>query len=177
MSQLPLPISMPAATEYAPFYAGYVQQIKAQNPHQALLASLPLLQASLQAIPPAKATYAYAPQKWTLAQLLQHMIDTERVFAFRALWIARGDTQPLPGFDENEWATQAMASHRNWHDLVSEMISCRQLSIQLFNSFLPHQWLHTGIASGNPVSVRALACIIMGHALHHLHIIEQRYLP
>jgi hypothetical protein len=165
----------PTPAESAPFYHRYISLAQGDEVREVLRASLPYLEEFLLLLAPEKATTAYAPGKWTLAQLLQHMIDTERVFAYRAMCIARGEQQSLPGFDENGYAAQASGTHRSWHQLVQEMILLRRCTIMLYEGFSPTDLARTGVASGNPVSVNALGFILAGHALHHFAIISERY--
>jgi DinB superfamily len=119
----------------------------------------------------------YSPGKWTIADIMQHIIDTERIFAYRALRIARNDQTPLPGFDENVYADQAHANDRNLDDLIDEFITVRRSTIQLFNSFKTDDMLRQGIASGNPISVVGLGYTIVGHVVHHMEVIKERYYP
>ena len=107
--------------------------------------------------------------------MFQHVIDTERIFAYRALAIARGEATPIPGFDENEYANNATAANRNWKDMLVEWRVVRQSTNLLFASFTEEQQKRLGTASDNPISVNALGFIIFGHALHHLHILKERY--
>lgn len=119
----------------------------------------------------------YAPGKWTIDDIMQHLIDTERIFAYRALRIARNDQTPLPGFDENEYADQAHASDRNFDELMDEFMTVRRSTIQLFSSFRSEEMLRQGIGSGNPISVIGLGYTIVGHVIHHMEVIKERYYP
>lgn len=130
----------------------------------------------LKRIPVKKTGYAYAPDKWTIKQLLQHIIDAERVFAYRALWFARKDGQPLPGFEENSWATAADVSAREWDDMVSEYRSVRKATEFLFHSFGPGELKAIGNSNNSEVSVAALGYMCAGHVAHHMNIIKERYL-
>jgi hypothetical protein len=107
--------------------------------------------------------------------MFQHVIDTERIFAYRAVALARKEPNPIPGFDENEYAKSGTAAHRNWKDMLAEWKILRQSTNMLFNSFTEEDWKQKGIASENPMSVNALSFIIFGHALHHLHVLKERY--
>ena len=107
--------------------------------------------------------------------MFQHVIDTERIFAYRAVAIARKEPNPIPGFDENAYAKNATATHRNWKDMLAEWKMVRQSTNMLFNSFTEEDLKQKGIASENPMSVNALSFIIFGHALHHLHVLKERY--
>jgi uncharacterized damage-inducible protein DinB len=163
--------------DYAPFYHGYVMQIAADENDavQLLEASVPALEAWLQSIPAHKQEYAYAEGKWTMKQMLQHIIDTERVFSYRAMCIARGEQQPLPGFDENAFAAAATASHRSWAQLVQEMMTLRQSSVLLYQSLLPADLERAGTASESRITCNALAYLLVGHVRHHMQVYAQRY--
>ncbi|MCA0383827.1 MAG: DinB family protein [Bacteroidetes bacterium] len=168
---------LPVTGDYAPFYQTYVSYCAAHETDalDTLKGSLAEMEQWLRQIPETKKDFAYAPGKWTVAQLLQHMADTERVFAYRALAIARGEQQPLPGFDENAWANEAPAIHRSISSLVEELLQLRQLTITLFQSITPAQLLNKGVASGQPITVNALAFIMVGHVRHHQRIYSERY--
>ena len=127
-------------------------------------------------LPEAKWDYAYGPGKWTLKEVLQHIIDTERVFAYRLLRISRGDKTPLPGFDENEYVNMSNARDRDPDALIDEYINVRRSTISLIDSLPNDVLLKMGTASDHPISVRALVYIIAGHEQHHLSIIRERYL-
>ncbi len=122
-----------------------------------------------------KANYKYARGKWTLKELLQHAIDTERIFAYRALAIARKETAVLPGFDENIYAKNAEAGKRSWADLANEMKLVRQTTRILFTSFSKKALKTTGFFSSTSADVQTLGLIIVGHFYHHINIIEERY--
>ncbi|MEJ7738191.1 MAG: DinB family protein [Chitinophagaceae bacterium] len=119
--------------------------------------------------------YAYAEGKWTIKELLQHVIDAERVFAFRALWFARNDGKALPGFDENVWAANASVSTRDWNDMVAEFESVRKTTELLFASFDENQLKACGTASNNNISVVAIGYVCAGHVTHHMNILKERY--
>jgi hypothetical protein len=127
-------------------------------------------------VPESKRDYAYAPGKWTLKQVLQHVIDAERIFAYRALWIARKAPEPLPGFDENAWAEIATAQGRDWHNMVEEFTLVRKTTGLLFGSFSQEEMGTAGISNHKPVNVLALGYMCAGHAAHHVNVIRERYL-
>ena len=127
-------------------------------------------------IPSDKYDYRYAEGKWTIKEVLQHIIDAERVFAYRALRFARKDSTPLPGFDENLFALNAKASDRRWDKLMEELKIVRRSSELLFQSFDEEQLQSNGISSNSPNYVLAIGFIIIGHAMHHQKIIKERYL-
>ena len=127
-------------------------------------------------IPKKRIDYAYAEGKWTVRELLQHIIDAEKVFAFRALWFARKDDSPLPPFDENAWAAASRASTRKWKDLIEEFFLIRASTQCFFESLDDEQLKSTGTANNTVASVGALAFICAGHVNHHIDIIKERYL-
>lgn len=160
----------------AEFYQGYIQTAGEENVLKAIKKSTKQFEKFLRTIPKKKIDFAYAEGKWTIRELLQHIIDAERVFAYRALRIARKDQTPLPGFDENQWAMHAQAATREWRDLADEFRSLRASTEKLFTSFHEDQLLATGTASNNPINTLALGFILAGHLKHHLQIIKERYL-
>ena len=127
-------------------------------------------------IPIEKHMYAYEEGKWTIKELLQHLIDTERIFAYRALRFARKDATQLPGFEENDYVSNCNANHRNFSELLVEFELVRKSTLVLFNSFTEQAMLQMGNASNTPISVRAIGYIISGHLFHHLNIMKERYL-
>jgi uncharacterized damage-inducible protein DinB len=122
-------------------------------------------------------TFAYAAGKWSIQQLLGHIIDTERVFSYRALAISRGERQALPSFDENEYLLQAQYESQDFTHVLTQYRHVRQATISLIKSFSPTQANQLGNANGHSISVRALCWMIAGHEKHHLKIINERYLP
>ncbi|RXK50686.1 DinB family protein [Aquirufa rosea] len=128
-----------------------------------------------QNLSPRQWSYAYSPGKWTLQQLLGHMVDTERIISYRALAISRGEQQALPGFDENAYLVKAHYENQNPELILKQYHLTRQATIALLQSFSPDQWNTIGQANGNSVSVRALSWMIAGHEKHHLSIMNERY--
>jgi len=120
--------------------------------------------------------HRYAPEKWSIRQVLNHVTDTERAFAFRALWFSRGFTTPLPGYDQNTAAAGASADSVPWSAHVEEFRAVRQATISLYRNMPEGGWSRSGIASDKHVTVRALAFLIAGHAVHHFRIVRERYL-
>lgn len=129
-----------------------------------------------QSIDEEKSKYKYAEGKWTLKEVLQHLIDAERVFAYRALAFARKDATTLPSFNENDYANNSNANDRNWKDLISEFFSLRQSTEYLFDSFSEEALKTIGKASSYTIGVNTLGFVIIGHVNHHLTIIKERYL-
>lgn len=165
----------PALNESAPFYHKYIALVPEQEPLDALKAQDAWLCEWLNQFTEEQADYAYAPGKWTIKQVFQHMIDTERIFAHRALWFARCSTEPQPGFDENAYAQVADCSHRSLASLKEELQAVRHSTKCLVESFTATEFNRGGIASGNFVTVNALAFMIAGHVLHHKSVLEERY--
>ena len=166
----------PEAAELAPYYQRYVDPCTGENVHYAMLDSLRVCKELFARIPPEMGDHRYATDKWTIKDVLQHMIDTERIFAYRALRFARNDATPLPGFEENEYAQYTNTSSQQLDQMLMEMEIVRGSTILLFQSFDDAMLLRKGTASNNPFSVRALGWIIAGHMLHHVRVIEERYL-
>jgi len=168
-------MSRPAPGDYAPFYETYVRKILEAHPLSILQENLKQFEAAMKKLDYSKPDYAYAEGKWTVKQLLQHMIDTERIFGYRALRIARGDNTPLPGFDEVSFAANASVKHITIDELADELIKLRQGHITMFSHFSPDDLNRKGIASNSPVTVTALAYIMAGHVTHHIEILKDKY--
>jgi len=163
--------------EYAAFYANYIQAaISEYTLLEELEISVHRLIKFVQNIPMDKFDYRYAEGKWTIKDILQHLIDAERIFAYRALRFARKDATPLPGFDENTYVDAAQANHRSIQDLLTELAVVRQATLSLFKTFSEEDLKQMGTASNHPMSVRALGFVIIGHQNHHQHIFQERYL-
>lgn len=170
-------ISKPQPGEYAPYAEKYVTQVSDGTDVLALLTDLKdSTYDFLMTLPPEKADYAYGPDKWTIKELVGHMIDAERVFAFRAMCFARGEQQPFPGFDEDAYVANASFSSRTLADLAAEFKAIRESTLFLVRSISKTEEERIGTASGKPVSVRALIFMMAGHELHHLQLIKERYL-
>lgn len=121
--------------------------------------------------------WAYAPEKWSMKEVLGHLVDTERVFAYRSLCIARGETQSLPGYDENAYQLHAQYQLQSPQQVLEQYQCQRKASLALFNSYHPKQWDRKGTANGQSLSARALAWMIAGHERHHFRVIQEKYLP
>lgn len=158
------------------FFETYVKAIDEEDLLEALKASTKRFRKLLKNIPKNKIDYAYGPGKWTVREVLQHIIDTERVFSFRALWFARQDPAPLPGFDEKKWAQSTGTAKREWKELVKEFRAVRRATEALFASFSQDQILRTGKSGNNTLSVAAWGFICAGHVAHHMGILKERYL-
>lgn len=158
------------------FYHNYINQVEEDDLMDALQKQTRSFLRFLKEIPKDKRNYRYAEDKWTIKEVLQHIIDAERVFAYRALCIARGEKQGLPGFDENEYADKSKADKRNWNNMLEEFKVVRRSTEILFASFDKEQLDNTGTASSWPVYVLGIGYIIAGHLNHHHNIIRERYL-
>lgn len=169
-------MARPSSNEYAPFYRNYIDKVPDGDLMDLLFKTSDAFQAFYATLDESKGNFAYAPDKWTIKQVLQHIIDTERVMQYRAMRIARHDKTPLPGFEQDDYAAIADVSHRSIASLLVEFQTVRLSSIALFRSLPSKDLLHIGIASDCPVSVRALGYIIIGHQLHHDSILKERYL-
>lgn len=165
----------PGRDEYAPFYSDYVARVPAGDLVAILAAQISDTRALLEHVAPGREDERYAPGKWSIKEVVGHLADVERVLNYRALRIGRGDTTELPGFDEDAYVATADFGRRTLDDLVADLEVARQASVALFRGFGPEAWTRRGTANGQTVSVRALACIIAGHELHHRVILRERY--
>jgi hypothetical protein len=166
----------PAANEFAAYYSTYVDSITSDNILGELQAQLDLVLSILTGISEEKSLHRYAADKWSIRQLLNHVNDTERVFAYRALWFARGFDTALPGFDQNVAVPTAAAEQFSWTSHVEDFRAVRAGTLTFFRNLPEEAWGRSGVASGNPVTVRALAYIIAGHVAHHVALLRERYL-
>ncbi|MEP6571493.1 MAG: DinB family protein [Gemmatimonadota bacterium] len=166
----------PAADEYAPYYARYIDRVPEGGLIDLLDGQTDVTSGFLASIPEERAGYRYAPEKWSVRQIVGHMADVERIMAYRALWFSRGATAPLPGFDEKVFVAGSNFDQRTLPDLAAEYLEVRRATLALFRGLDPEVGERRGQASGADVSVRALGYIISGHELHHLEVIRTRYL-
>jgi hypothetical protein len=162
--------------EYADFYKSYIQVFEDVELIEELEICLHEFIKFVQNIPMDKFDYRYEVGKWTIKEIIQHLIDSERVFSYRALRISRNDKTPLPGFNENDYVDNSNGNDRNLQGLLTELAVVRQATLSLFNSFSQDQLTKIGIASNNEISVRAIGFIIIGHQKHHQKIFAERYL-
>jgi len=165
----------PEAGEYGDFHAGYIAAVPEGDIRETLARESAAACAFYGAISEEQASLAYAPGKWTIREVLAHIADGERVFAYRALRFGRGDCTELPGFDQDLWVPESHAATRPWRELQEDFAAVRAASLHLFRSFAPGDWERRGEASGIVVSVRAIAWILAGHELHHRRILVERY--
>lgn len=166
----------PGAEEYAEYYARYVGRVADGDVLGILRDQAESFRRLLEHVDDAQGDRGYAPGKWTLKEVVLHVTDAERVFAYRALRIARGDTMDLPGFDQDAWVPASAANDRPLGSLLGEFAAVRASTLTLLHGFPAAAWTRRGSASGYPVTVRGLAFIIAGHALHHEGIVAERYL-
>ncbi len=166
----------PAADEYVPAFGGYIGHVPAGDIVEIMRQQLSGTRALLEPLTTAQAEFAYGPDKWTIKEVVGHLGDTERVMGYRALRFARGDETPLAGFDENAWVPAASFNQRTMRELLDELVTVRAASAALFSGLPIDTWERRGTSNGRTFSVRALACIITGHELHHRDILKTRYL-
>ena len=166
----------PEPVEVAPYYFTYINRIQGDDVVGVLESQLDETLAFLSGLSEEKSLHRYAPEKWSFRQVLNHVNDTERVFLFRALWFARGFDSPLPSFDEKISAATARADEVSWARHVEEFRAVRLATLTFFRNLPAEAWMRSGIASGNPFTVNALAYITAGHLAHHMAILRERYL-
>ena len=169
-------IGLPERSEAAPYYFTYIDRIAGDDVVGQLETQLGETVAFLGGISEEKSLHRYAPDKWSIRQLVSHVIDAERVFLSRAFWFARGFDSPLPSFDEKTCAGAARADDVPWASHVEDFRAVRLSTLTFFRNLPADAWMRGGIASDNPFTVRALAYIIAGHAAHHTAILRERYL-
>ena len=167
---------IPERDEYVPYYHRYVERIASPDIVGVLARQADEEVAFWKGIPEEKARHRYAPEKWSVHEVLNHVSDTERVFVYRALWFARGFETELPSFDQDVSSRAARADACAWTNVVEEFRAVRSGSLAFFRNLPADAWSRRGVASGNPVTVRALAFIIAGHASHHREVVASRYL-
>jgi hypothetical protein len=168
-------VSAPDRTEAAPYYFTYIDKVPSGDIRTVLETQGPQTIAALSAISEDRSLYRYAPGKWSIRELMHHVNDSERIFAYRALWFARGLGPELPSFDQDIAVTTGGADQRSWQSIVEEFRAIRAASVTLFNTLPDEAWQRHGVASGNPCTVRALAYIVAGHTAHHMQILRERY--
>jgi uncharacterized damage-inducible protein DinB len=168
-------IARPQPDEYAPNYERYIAKLQDQDILAILDQQRRQMLLLLSSRSEADGDLCYAPGKWSVKQVVGHICDSERVFAYRALRFSRGDQTQLPGFDENAWAEHAPWAHRHMEDLIEDYIAVRRATVSLFRNLDEAAWNRRGNANGHEVTVRALAYIIAGHELHHRTMLEERY--
>jgi hypothetical protein len=168
-------MTRPLESEYAPYYQSYIARITEEEILPVLRSQLDALDVLLNRVTPERETYAYAEGKWSIRELVGHLIDGERVFGYRAFCIARGERRNLPGFDENEYMLRAPYSEIDLEDLLSELRLARLSNIAMLRTLDEQAWIRVGSANDSPVSVRAIAFIMAGHVRHHMGVLKDRY--
>ena len=166
----------PSADEFAPYYATYVDAVPDGDIFEVLSAAPDALESLLIPVAENQEAFAYGPGKWNFREVLGHVIDTERLFAFRALHFARGEEAPLPGMDQNRWAVESNAGSRSLEDLVGEFRALRDANVRWLSAVDAASLGRSGVASDVRFTVRALVYILAGHELHHRAVLRDRYL-
>lgn len=166
----------PQASDFPAYFARYIAQVDADNLSAAVKTYAKSLEDFYTQLPEAKAEYSYAPGKWTLKELLQHIVDTERIMSYRLLRISRGDQTPLASFDEDSYAAASKANARSFDSIKAEFLAVRKATDLLITSLSEEQLSAEGVASNMPVKANAVGYIIFGHMLHHKGVLEERYL-
>jgi len=166
----------PESSTYGAYYQAYIQLVEEEELLSALNASVQNSNDFWSALTEEQGNFRYAEGKWSIKELLQHIIDTERIFSYRALAFARGETTALPGYDENAYTDNCLADSRILSDMVAELMTLRKSTILLFGSFSEEKLDAVGTASNNPLSARAAGFILVGHELHHIQVMKERYL-
>jgi uncharacterized damage-inducible protein DinB len=161
--------------EFNPYYGTYINKTQGLAINDLDGAGELTIQ-FLRSIPSNKLSYRYAEGKWTIKEIIQHLMDAERIFSYRALRIAREDHTPLAGFEQDDYILPSMANERSLDDLINEFKTIKAATVSLYKSFSDQMLIQLGTASNSPVSVRAIAFIIMGHEIHHCEVIKERYL-
>jgi hypothetical protein len=168
-------VSRPTAEEFAPYYERYVSRVPEERIMPVLEAQPAEIRALLDRCSPEQEGFRYAPDKWSIRQVMSHLVDAERVFGYRAFTFARDPGQVLPSFDENRFVDESRADDRSLALLLEEWEALRRSNIAMFDRLPAEQWGRSGTASGKPVTVRALAWITAGHVRHHVAVLVERY--
>jgi hypothetical protein len=167
----------PQPSDHIPYYKHYVDLVAQDNIVDALIEGKKWIGAFIKSVPASKADHAYADKKWTVMQVLNHIIDTERIMSYRALCFSRGDKTKLPSFDENLYAENANLKHTDLQLLHDEFVAVREASILLFKQLDEKQLQVKGATGLGEVTVLSIGYMICGHSLHHIEVIQKRYLP
>jgi DinB family protein len=168
-------MARPEPTEYIPYYEKYISLVPEEDILRTLAEQLTEVRAFVQAIPEERGGYRYAPGKWSVREVLDHLTDVERIYGYRAFCFARGEKKPLPGVEVDDYAAESGADGLSLRQVLEEFESVRRSTLAMLRRFSEEAWLRTGTASDDPVSVRALAYILAGHVRHHLGILRERY--
>ncbi len=165
----------PSDHECDPYYTTYIEQVEGDDFLKVLIRSKDKTSKLLETIEPGRWDHRYAPGKWTVKELLIHMIDTERIFAYRALRIARNDKTPMAGFDQDEYVPTSGATDRSPASIINEYLAVRGATIELFKNFTDEMYARSGTASDRPFTPLALGFITAGHEIHHLRLLSEKY--
>jgi uncharacterized damage-inducible protein DinB len=165
----------PAPGEYKPYFDRYISLVDEDDILGLLERQIAEIQALLGSLSEEQSRYRYAEGKWSVRGVVDHLIDAERIFGYRALAVSRGDTHELPSFDENEYAAASDADRRDLPGLLDELAGARRSNLAMMRRFDDGAWSRIGAASGGPISPRALAFILAGHQRHHVRILRERY--
>lgn len=169
-------MTRPQTNEAAPYYSKYIDLVTSDEILPAIESQMGEMLQFLEGISEEQSLHSYEPGKWTIREVLNHVNDGERVFLYRAFWFARGYQDALPSFEQDQAVREAHANNTSWADLVEEFKGVRLATISFFRNLPDEAWLATGVASGFPFTVRALAYIIAGHVSHHRNVLAERYL-
>ncbi|HVT05064.1 MAG TPA: DinB family protein [Thermoanaerobaculia bacterium] len=169
-------MNRPDPSEYAPYYETYVSLIKSDDIESVLRAQLTDMKSLIGSAVGDKETFRYAPEKWSVRQLVGHVTDSERIFGYRALALGRGETAALPAFDETLYMANSPFAGITLTEIWSELESLRQANILMVHKFRPEDWARVGVANNNRASTRAITYVLAGHAQHHMNVLKERYL-
>jgi len=165
----------PSPSTYPVHFQKYVDQVADNDLFQGFKDQLPVIKEFLSSVTEERSLYAYAEGKWTLKEVLQHIIDAERIFNYRALAFARKDENSLPSFEENSYADNSNANLRSWQSMSDEFLAVRQTTEMLYESFTGDALQASGIANNNPCTTIAMGFITLGHFAHHKRVVDERY--
>jgi hypothetical protein len=168
-------VARPESGEYAPYYDRYISLVKGNDIVGILESQRRQMMLLLSGRDEADGDFRYAPEKWTVKEVLGHVCDCERIFAYRALRIARGDRTPMEGFEQDDYIKNGPFSQRPLPEIIDDYLAIRRATLTLFRNLQEEAWTRRGIANNNEVSVRAIAYTIAGHELHHRRILEEKY--
>ncbi len=169
-------MTRPNSTEYAPYYEKYISLVPGENIVTTLTSQIEDTLTLIRGLSESQGDLRYAPGKWSIKEVIGHLIDAERIFNYRALRVARSDRTPLPGFDENNYVENGNFGDRRMAELADEFQTVRKSGVYIFGHLDADAWIRHGVANDSEISVRAIAHIVAGHERHHLGIIRTRYL-
>lgn len=173
---MPAIISTPDASEYAPYYGRYISLVTTSDIVATLRTQGQQTKDTLSGLTEEESNFRYAPEKWSIKHVVGHLMDAERVFAYRAMRISRGDKTPIEGFEQDDYVRNGPFEHSRFSDMLEEYVAVRTATVCLFRALNQQEWLRRGIANNNEISVRALAYVVAGHELHHRQVLKEKYL-